>query len=229
MEIEEINEIYDDLNKIQVPLAEDPRVMGPGYISRVISQCRAAEEVVNAYLTKAQRHHTEISQQLSLKILERKVRLRDKVTSPVIAAMEVSASERQANAELQIESEYQTEVRTAYQKEGQEAPAYVPSMEAEILEMENRVLGLKTLIDVLKEKKASLGKTDSAVRLQANIMDSELRLFGGIPTQQNRRTPRQVQNTTADNIWNGLMGQPPAVNQDNNQNNTTEIPGPSPG
>jgi len=206
-----VQEIYEIVSSVHVQLQEDPRVMGPGYISRTIQRTRDAEEKVNGFYTEVQQSLSAYRQELSLRELDRKVRLRQKLMSNEIRTLEVSANERAAHAEASLENEYRAEAKLALEQEGKPIPAHVHSLEEEIVLLQNNIEALRTLLDVINEKKASLNKTDSAVRLQEKAMDTEARVFGGPPAHNVARTAARGRpnGPVRDNpTWGALAGDP---------------------
>lgn len=212
MDQSRINEIYELVGAVHVALAEDPRVMGPGYVSRTIQRCREADEHVNGLYTEVQQELSRLRQELSLKTLDRKVRMRAKLMSAEIRGLEISANERHAHAEASLEIEYKAEVRARYEQANVTPPVEIMTLEAEMVDLENQIEASRTLLDVINEKKGSLNKTDSAVRLQEKAMETEVRVFGGPPSPTTPRIGRGGRTNgpvNADPTWGALTGNPP--------------------
>lgn len=214
MEQQRINEIYELAGAIHVQLSEDPRVMGPGYVSRTIQRCREADEQVNGLYTEVQQELSRLRQEHSLKELDRKVRLRAKLMSADIRSLEIAANERHAHAESALEREYQAEVRARYEQANELVPLVIMTLEQELVDVQNQIEAARTLLDVINEKKGSLNKTDSAVRLQEKAMETEVRVFGGPPNTNVGRPPRGGRPNgpiTTDPTWGALTANPEAI------------------
>jgi hypothetical protein len=179
MDPNRIVEIYTLLSSIQVHLVEDPRVVGPSYISRAIHQCREAEEQLNALVVEVNKEIARLKQDISLRQFQLKIRRRTRLLSDEIRSQDCSAAERQAMAERDVDKEYEAEVRAYSEQHGQPVPENIPSLEYQLLTIQNTIVELEALQSCIVEKKASINKTDSAVRLQEKALETDARLYSG--------------------------------------------------
>lgn len=181
---ERVDSIYQALSFINVKLFPDPRVQGAKYITETIQQCHEALEKANEFFVEVSKELARLKQELNLKKLDLKTRIRAKLSSPEIRVLECSAGERLAHAEMRVDQEYKAEVMAQLQTAGQPIPPVVLSMEMEVVQLENAIEGLKILLDVILEKKSSLKMADSGVRLQEKALSAEreaVSRFGGSP------------------------------------------------
>jgi hypothetical protein len=207
-----IEEIYNQIVDLFIPLAPDPRTMGPGYISATVAKIQESRETVNGIFNEVQRARTTVRNRLSLLELDLKTRRRNKLLSPEVQSLEIASAEKMAHAEKLVDEDYETEIR----RETPDTPRVI-SLEEQIVQEKAHDRDLDTLLEVLKEKKSELNRTDSDLRLQQSAVETEAKLFYGGQTNpltnghtRTNRTPNGPVNT--DPQWGALTGENPTQN-----------------
>ena len=133
MDSARVAEIYDELLRLKVDLADNPAERGPGYIAASIKRCRDCVEALNKIHHEVEKAYVYHRNRVRLLKLEFQELLRAKTLSVEIQDMEgVSLSEKKQYALIKLEQERQIKIRREYRDKGLEPPEYIPTLEQEL-------------------------------------------------------------------------------------------------
>lgn len=174
-----IEQIYNEMEEINVNLAEDPRNQGSLYITSKIAEVTNARDKLNALSKDVERAFRAQRSASRLKKL-----MLTRMTEIEILALSgvegISFQEKQVRAKhaaiKKIREQTFEDLKQSNQlPEGTTEAEHLPTIEDEIAESENVEEELQALRKVVEEKQKHLSELDSGVRLQERAIDSEMK------------------------------------------------------
>lgn len=174
-----IEQIYNEMEEINVNLAEDPRNQGSLYITSKIAEVTNARDKLNALSKDVERAFRAQRSASRLKKL-----MLTRMTEIEILALSgvegISFQEKQVRAKhaaiKKIREQTFEDLKQSNQlPEGTTEAEHLSTIEDEIAESENVEEELQALRKVVEEKQKHLSELDSGVRLQERAIDSEMK------------------------------------------------------
>jgi len=176
---ERVAEIYQALTSVDVPLHSDPRTQSATYICEKIAQVQASLESCNSLNVEVKK---ELAARKVLKIQlktmwEEAVR-HFAVNMPTADRVGLTQRLLWAKAELQANTYLTQNIASNEGKTVAELEQAQDTFEQRMLKTENELVELSLLDKAIQTKIETLGKKDSAIRLQNAAIGLELKALG---------------------------------------------------
>ncbi len=191
MKLERINQIYEELSKYSIELAEDPTTMGPQYIVRMTSECRNFLNSVTRILLEIHRDRQNTANRLGRLRGVFAIKSDDLLASNADVIRRPNIRDREAAIKVILKEDV-----------------------AEIVEAEEDLRNLDAIATAVKLCHAELVRTDGQIRTQRSAIQDEIKTksFYGDENSNNHQPP--IDEEELENLLSGHIPptrEPPKV------------------
>lgn len=186
MKAERVNEIFDKLHLFSIELAEDPTVLGPQYLGKVIAECRKYLNETTRYMLEIRRFKHE--------------------TSNVLAG-------RRALFAIRSDELLATDENVMRRPNIRDREALIKVLQKdlvnEINSLENDLRNLDAVEQAVKLRHAELVRTDGQIKTQRSLIRDELDTQSFFGDERSKTPP--INESELDDLMNGVPTPPRAV------------------